>query len=474
MKIVIVGGGISGLSTYLFLRKHLPTTPTSLGGHEITIYESYPCPRPGQASGPAVKTTGAGIGVAPNGMRIIRSLDTAIYEDIVRQGYPASKAIMKAANGMTLGGMNSAAVVDGTVEGTVLSSRQGVWDCLRRYVPDHAIASGVKVKAAMCGPENGSGRPCIVTKDGQRIEADLVLGCDGVKSIVKHAVLGDSSKDEFPPHYEGLMGVGGFMPTSSLEPFTGGKAMGPTDGQLHLNLGAQGFFGYGPCTSLTDAPLTVTDLSTSMALSYGPIAMWWSSYESDSIPVDLRSFDKAAVIAQLVARHGDWQDPTISRIIHGLADLDFSLIPSWTTPKLPVWHKRGLVLIGDAAHALPSTSAQGVSMCFEDGFAFAWTLGEKLRIGHERAEEESEEKITGTAVEEAAKIFVQVRKPRVEMILDRARQMAGSKKRKSFVAEWITYGFIWFFCWMGIMDSWNKELYGYNLEVDLRKALGQS
>jgi glycine/D-amino acid oxidase-like deaminating enzyme len=37
MRIVIVGGGIAGLSTYLHLRKHLPNASE----HTITIYESH-------------------------------------------------------------------------------------------------------------------------------------------------------------------------------------------------------------------------------------------------------------------------------------------------------------------------------------------------------------------------------------------------------------------------------------------------
>lgn len=81
MKIIIVGAGISGLSTYLHLRKHLPN-PDS---HTITIYESHQA----RSKLPSANSTasehanlnldtlsestaivGGGLGISPNGMRV--------------------------------------------------------------------------------------------------------------------------------------------------------------------------------------------------------------------------------------------------------------------------------------------------------------------------------------------------------------------------------------------------------------------
>lgn len=71
MRIVIVGGGISGLACWLFLRKNLPPPILSSVGLDITIIESHAATRRKQRSGAAVdeaagqvaNTVGAALGI---------------------------------------------------------------------------------------------------------------------------------------------------------------------------------------------------------------------------------------------------------------------------------------------------------------------------------------------------------------------------------------------------------------------------
>lgn len=71
MKIAIVGGGISGLACYLFLRKHLPSAIPSDVKLDITIVESHAATRRRQrsgtatheAAGPVSNTIGAALGL---------------------------------------------------------------------------------------------------------------------------------------------------------------------------------------------------------------------------------------------------------------------------------------------------------------------------------------------------------------------------------------------------------------------------
>ena len=46
VKIIIIGAGISGLSTYLFMCKHLLLNSPSTDEHEIKIYEAYDIRQP--------------------------------------------------------------------------------------------------------------------------------------------------------------------------------------------------------------------------------------------------------------------------------------------------------------------------------------------------------------------------------------------------------------------------------------------
>ena len=92
MKIAIAGGGICGLSTYLFLVKNLPRPPPPSPPHTYVIYEAYETPRkkervPGTAE-IDVPLIGGGIGVGPNGMKVLRDLSSKIHADVVAQGFP--------------------------------------------------------------------------------------------------------------------------------------------------------------------------------------------------------------------------------------------------------------------------------------------------------------------------------------------------------------------------------------------------
>ena len=204
MKIAIVGAGISGLSLYLFLRKYIP----ALQEDDITIYETHPAPRRkheqantfGQSLADGASFIGAGLGIAPNGMRILRKLNPQIHDAAVAQGYPVPRFQFKNAYNQVLGSMPSVDVTQGEPEHMVMTSRQGFWNCLRDVVPDEALHCGNRV-AKVHGLE--SGKYVVEFKDGSKtIEYDLVIGADGVKSVVKKAVLGDGTQDEYPPQFK--------------------------------------------------------------------------------------------------------------------------------------------------------------------------------------------------------------------------------------------------------------------------------
>jgi glycine/D-amino acid oxidase-like deaminating enzyme len=67
MKVAIVGGGISGLSTYLSLRKQLDKDPTLKDAFEITIYEPHDLPQLGSKRADDIPSSGGGYGLAANG-----------------------------------------------------------------------------------------------------------------------------------------------------------------------------------------------------------------------------------------------------------------------------------------------------------------------------------------------------------------------------------------------------------------------
>lgn len=204
MEIIIVGGGIAGLSTYLFLRKHLPQPPNGSAPHSVRIYESHaahstPAEHLQSSSAFSTSTTvvGGGIGLGPNGMRCLRSISTELHDAVAAQGYPCVNFHFRGANGWSLNltPTGDRALLGGEEEVCVATSRHGAWECLLSTVPKEAI---VYRKVASVRKGEAGKRPSAVFEDGEEHEADCIIGADGVWSVVRKSLF---PQEELKPKY---------------------------------------------------------------------------------------------------------------------------------------------------------------------------------------------------------------------------------------------------------------------------------
>ena len=435
MKIVIVGAGISGLTTYLFLKKLSSELNDTI---DITLYERYnSAPKhvdpDDKTSIPASTTVGGALGIAPNGLQVLRHLDEDLYLQLGSLGCSISHFSMQNSHGYTLSRFSATDSGNPPMH-TLLISRQLLWNTLRSKVPDEDV-----VHANVARVESCSDAPprLIFVDDSPHVEADLLIGADGVRSVVKKTVTGDGKKDHHPAVFEGLVGVGGFIPASHLSP-------NHPPGQLTLTFGAHGFFGYGPCALSPPTNNATHTLTTSPSQ-----AVWWSTYQTANPPeAERNNLDFADIKRQLQQRHSNWHDPTIRNIIKNVS-LD-SIYPTWTTPDLPTWSNNNIVLIGDAAHALQTSSGQGASQALEDAQVLSTLLIHHLRHSGSGSRE--------AAIRLATKQYVDIRKPRVKRIADRAKQMGDMKRKKGVLEEYITYFFIWLMGRLGDWDGYSKFL----------------
>ena len=182
--------------------------------------------------------------------------------------------------------------------------------------------------------------------------------------------------------------------------------------------------------------------------------MWWSSYSVPSSQTPARTTNDPhdpSLIDVLQKRHGSWKDPVITKIVDELAKAPDSSLdkkqemnstaslnlytPTWVLPKLPRWTRGRIVLIGDAAHALPSTSGQGASQSFEDAIALAIMLAGQTP-------QSSNNMPLETLIQVLSK-FERMRKPRVEKILDASLRMQGTKRDLGWVETRMMYAFMW-------------------------------
>ena len=209
MRIVIIGAGIAGCTAYLELRKHLPGNEND---HEITIYEAYDThedttseQRVEGRTHSSTLVVGGGLGIAPNGLNVLKRLNAELLRDIVKGGYTVSHSNLKNKNGYLLMRMDSqVAGGSSSRDGAppmyqVTSSRHSLWRCLRTRIPTHHIVNQRVIEVI----SRSEGRNLVKFADGSpEVEADLVIGADGVRSTTRRAIFTNVKDDMYRPHYE--------------------------------------------------------------------------------------------------------------------------------------------------------------------------------------------------------------------------------------------------------------------------------
>jgi len=202
---------------------------------------------------------------------------------------------------------------------------------------------------------------------------------------------------------------------------------------MNFVFGGNGFFGYffsesAESSPYRDSPHHIADPGERLA--------WWSTYEVSECPTTA-TVDKGAITRQLQERHRGWGDPVIQEILQSL-EVD-TMWPTWTVPPLPTWERDGVVLVGDAAHALPPTSGQGCSQALEDVEAFVLLLSHSLQ----NADQEQIEANPKSLVKTAARQYMALRVPHVTQILREAQKIQNSKRDKGTISEYLMYGVLW-------------------------------
>jgi salicylate hydroxylase len=322
-EIAIVGGGIGGLAAAAFLDR---------AGLASTVYEQAP----------ELTETGAGLVVAPNAARLLRRLgvmdafrDRAVQLDV---GWE----FRRWRDGAVLSAEDLATECQRLYgEQTYTAHRTDLLEVIRQAVPDPAVRLGKRCTGIDAGSiGDGGGRPCLRFSDGDAAEADIVIGADGIHSVIRGALTGPSAAV-----YSGICAFRALVPAEQAPAFARRRAQ-----TLWL----------GPGRHLVHYPVSAGRLVNLVA--FAPAGGY-----------RVESWTATATVDEFLAEFTGWDDRLVGLIRAGGTPGRWALLDR---APLRQWSKGHITLLGDAAHPMFPFFAQGAAQAIEDAAVLARCLAE--------------------------------------------------------------------------------------------------
>ncbi|SFY20000.1 FAD-dependent monooxygenase [Streptomyces atratus] len=315
-RIAIVGGGIAGLVTATLLHAH---------GADVRIFEQS------QQFG----AVGAGIQLSPNGVRVLYRLGLAdaLAETGVRAGAIETR---RWNDGSPIARVEHGADCDELFGAPYyLIHRADLQHCLLSALPEGIVELGKGCAGVVERPDEVE----LHLTDGSVTGADLVIGADGVHSVVRKAVVDDE------PRFSGYSVHRGLVPADVMPSFKDDPRV---------------MFWLGPKRHVTYYPVVGGDtvhFSAVCATADGRPESSSSGRETEDLDAAFAGWHEevrqVVTAAESVTR---W----------GLFDRD--LAARYTTDRV--------VLLGDAAHPTLPYLSQGANQALEDAVVLARCLRE--------------------------------------------------------------------------------------------------
>jgi salicylate hydroxylase len=341
-RIAVIGGGIGGCTAAHALLQR---------GFEVHVYEAQP----------ELKEIGAGVALGPNGMKAMRALglEQAVRGVAYQRDY---QYLLSWKSGRVISKTSRADAEKRYGAAGCTIHRADLLDVLSSRLPTEVVtlaARGVEV--------NTHGNVAWAKfRDGTEIEADAVIGADGIHSAVRASLFGADS-----PRFTGKICYRSVIPVDAVP----GPAV-----QEGTWLGPHGAIViYG--------------------VRRGELINVVAHHDDDTYKHE--SWITECDRQEPIARYGKWHESlkrlfSASQVWYKWALYDRDPIPQWT--------KGRVTILGDAAHPMLPYLGQGANQAMEDGCVLAMAL------------EAMPDDVTG-----ALQLYERSRRPRASQVVLEAR-----------------------------------------------------
>lgn len=325
--IIVVGAGIGGLAASIALRRT---------GREALVVERAD----------RIEEVGAGLQIAPNAGRILQEFGlSAALERVALE--PRSLFIRRARDGATLARLPLAEARDRWGAPFRVFHRADLQNALL----EKALSLGVSIRTGACcagfaQDESGVRLRVHSNRGDETLEADAVIGADGLRSAVR-ADLRLAAKDE--PSLLGLTAWRALLPAQSAPAALRERA-------AHLWL--------GPDAHIVHYPLRDASIISAVAIvEDGGAAARPESLSGEQL-VRAIGFDRwDADLRALLEAAPSWRR-----------------WPLFGRPELARWSRGRVTLLGDAAHPMIPCLAQGAAQAIEDAAALGRAFADQASV----------------------------------------------------------------------------------------------
>jgi 2-polyprenyl-6-methoxyphenol hydroxylase-like FAD-dependent oxidoreductase len=304
---LIVGAGIGGLAAAIALRR---------SGWHVRVLERADSPR----------ELGFALALAPNALKALREIGLA---DVVeRAGAHVRVFDFRRADGSLLKRIHFRSTAADSR--SVVTLRPALHGALLAAVPAESLLLGHHVRAVALTAD----RAAVTLDDGRTLDAAVLIGADGVGSIVRRQL----HPSEPPPARSGYQALRGVTRDAAA-------ALDGIDAAIYLGDGIEAGF----------ARASATDV------------YWYLSLVDALVP-------EGSGPAEVLSRCTRAMDANVARIAQAASPEDMRLEPLYRREPIAQWGSGRATLLGDAAHPVLPHTAQGAALAMEDAVALGLAL----------------------------------------------------------------------------------------------------